>query len=263
MDLTFEPNNMWTDSRGRDPDSHSPTLRRYHQGLWSGRRLPGLAGDQSLKLEPHENGLIDVALDRTFFDIGEPLFLKSDAAIPTLWRWPETELLRSENPELLKKIACAYWPLYAMGGMMMFPGRQIIRHQWTINQAKGCIRLKIADRLDLTIECIRLHYDGEHAQERNPLGPTLLRYRDFFNLFGTFKGYVDFWLLQDLVDADQTRVLFFMEGDIGHYDFANRYAIPQSASDYATYLCNAQDFVKKRNERMKAEWRLLTVRPDP
>lgn len=253
MDSPFEPHNKWTDARGHDPDSHSPTLRRYHQRLWSGRRLPGLTDDQSLKLEPHDYGLIDVVLNRPFFEIGEPLFLKSDAAIPTWWRWKETERLRTQNSELKTMIDDAYWPLYAMGGMMMFPGRSI-RRQWTINQAKGCLKAKIADRLDLTIECIRLHYDGEHAQERNPLGPTLLRYGDFFSLFGTFKGYIDFWLLQDLVTLDRTRVLFFMEGDIEHYDFTTRYAIPQSASDYATYLCNALDFVEKRNERMVAEW---------
>ena len=28
-----------TDSKGKDPDSHSPTLRQYHQNLWS-KKLP-------------------------------------------------------------------------------------------------------------------------------------------------------------------------------------------------------------------------------
>lgn len=36
IDTTFD---FRTDSGGRDPDAHSPTLRRYHQRLWS-RPLP-------------------------------------------------------------------------------------------------------------------------------------------------------------------------------------------------------------------------------
>lgn len=257
---TFEPYNRWIDANGRDPDSYSPTLRRYHQRLWSGRRLPGLTGDKSLKLKPHGYGLIDVALDKTFFELGEPLFLSSDAAIPTWWRWKETERLRAEDPELKARIDDAYWPLYAMGGMLMFPGRSVGR-QWTINQAKGCLKTKVADRLDLTVECIRLHYDGEHADERNPLGSTLLRYKGFLDLFGTFSGYIDFWLLQDLVTPDRKRVHFFMEGDLAHYDFTTRYAIPQSAGDYDTYLRNALDFVDNRSERMVAEWQRPEIGP--
>lgn len=37
IDTTFD---VYSDTPiGRDPDSHSPTLRRYHQMLWS-KRLP-------------------------------------------------------------------------------------------------------------------------------------------------------------------------------------------------------------------------------
>ncbi len=32
IDVTFD---MRSDAGGRDPDSYSPTLRRYHQLLWS------------------------------------------------------------------------------------------------------------------------------------------------------------------------------------------------------------------------------------
>ncbi len=38
VDTTF---NVYSDTPvGKDPDSHSPTLRRYHQALWS-KPLPG------------------------------------------------------------------------------------------------------------------------------------------------------------------------------------------------------------------------------
>ena len=67
----------------------------------------------------------------------------------------------------------------------------------TINGYRGFNQL-IRDRFDLTLECIRLFY----LQDKNPLTDVLDRYRDFFNLFTDFKGYVDFFLLQDLVTGD-------------------------------------------------------------
>lgn len=65
----------------------------------------------------------------------------------------------------------------------------------TINGARG-FNQSIADRMDLTLECIRRYYVGQ----RSPLTETLARYPDFFGLFETFSGYVDFFLLDDLVD---------------------------------------------------------------
>ena len=47
---------------------------------------------------------------------------------------------------------------------------------------------------DLTLECIRLFYENKES----PLSFVFQRYIEFFNLFCDFKGYVDFFLLQDL-----------------------------------------------------------------
>ena len=63
--------------------------------------------------------------------------------------------------------------------------------------ARGWTRA-IADRMDLT-PSIRRHYLGDPV---TPLGETLGRYREFFDLFDDFRGYVDFFLLQDLVTDD-------------------------------------------------------------
>lgn len=93
---------------------------------------------------------------------------------------------------------------YQMGGMMLFPGRQIDGKP-SINQERG-FNSQIADRLDLTVECIRLHYLGETS----PMAEALVRYGDFFALFKNFNGYTDFFLLQDLVSADSSAVKFFM-----------------------------------------------------
>jgi hypothetical protein len=75
---------------------------------------------------------------------------------------------------------------YTIGGMMVFPENQIERKP-TINQARGFTR-SIADRFDLTLECIRRHY----ARHNSPLALTLSRYAEFFALFGDFRGYVSF-----------------------------------------------------------------------
>ena len=67
----------------------------------------------------------------------------------------------------------------------------------------------IKDRFDLTVECIRRHY----LNEASPLSDTLERYSDYFRLFGDFGGYVEFFLLQDLVTHDFSAVKFFSPFD--------------------------------------------------
>ena len=96
---------------------------------------------------------------------------------------------------------------YTIGGMMVFPSNRV-DGKMTINGARGFHR-RVADRMDLTLECIRRHYRGEPS----PLGATLARYADFFALFDDFGGYVDFFPLQDLVTADGAAVRFFMPFD--------------------------------------------------
>ena len=76
---------------------------------------------------------------------------------------------------------------YTIGGMMVFPGNRI-EGKWTINQARGCLT-KISDRFDLTLECIRRHYEGQ----RSPLGDTLARYHNFFALFEELQRVCGFF----------------------------------------------------------------------
>lgn len=78
-----------------------------------------------------------------------------------------------------------------ISGHLVFPANRI-GGKVTINGARGFHPL-IRDRGDLTLECIRRHYAGDD----NPLAKTLTRYSAFFELFGDFAGYVDFFLLQE------------------------------------------------------------------
>jgi hypothetical protein len=59
---------------------------------------------------------------------------------------------------------------------------------------------------------------GNARLEPSPLAATLARYADFFALFDDFGGYVDFFLLQDLVTTVGAKVRFSMPFD----DFNHR-----------------------------------------
>lgn len=253
----FDPTYDWTldydDGPGMDPDKDSVTLRQYHQHLWSGRPLPGLPDGGVLDLQPEGPGLVDRALGPRFFATQESLFLKSDRAISNWWRWESTQALR-KDPAFDAKVEASNRPLDNMGGIILFPGHKVGGN--SINQVKGFdLRTVLADRLDLTVECVRLGYEGVFDADLNPLGPTLWRYWDFFALFGSFAGYVDFWLLQDLLAGDGRHVHFFLEGEIGDYDFHRGGPLPTSVTEYDRYLETAQAFVLRRNRRMVELWR--------
>ena len=167
----------------------SPTLRRYHQILWS---------------KPLPSGAIfglSISAPRVYLhhrsELGE-FFLSSDTVIPTFTLWPAMKPITEQLPEW--KNAEFRTMQYTIGGMMVWPGNRIDGKQ-TINQDRG-FQHRIKDRMDLTLECIRRHYLGQPS----PLGDTLARYRDFFAFFDDFGGYVDFFLLQDMVTADRSAV---------------------------------------------------------
>ena len=123
--------------------------------------------------------------------------------------------------------------------MMVFPGNRV-DGKLTLNAARGLNR-KISDRMDLTLECIRRYY----RHEDSPLAPDLARYAGFFALFEDFQGYVDFFLLQDLVSSDYEAVSFFMPFN----DF-NPPAIPRDLDTYLEFRHLSIEFTKARNRRI-------------
>lgn len=125
-----------------------------------------------------------------------------------------------------------------IGAYILFPGEQVNRKP-TINQHRG-MHPRIRDRFDLTLDCIRSHYLGQDS----PLGETLARYADFFALFESFSGYVEHFLLQDLVDEDG-HVRFFIpfEGFLPN-------PLPTELGDFDTYLDRQLEFVAARNARI-------------
>jgi hypothetical protein len=225
IDTSFD---FRTDASGRDPDKYSPTLKQYHKLLWSKPLPSGRPFDLS------------DAKPRVYLyhqsDLGE-FSLSSDTLIPHFEKRKSLRhiVFSAEETEALRRVG------YTIGGMIVFPGNQIDRKP-TIIAARG-LHWKIRDRFDLTLECIRRHYlGGASIGQSNPLGDVLSRYRDFFNLFECFRGYVDFFLLNDLVKEDCSKVKFFLPFD----DFSTP-ALPMDRATYEHYRQCSIEFVKARN----------------
>jgi hypothetical protein len=223
IDITF---NVYTDANGGDPDSTSPTLRSYHKMLWS-KKLPNgenfeLTDKKSEVYLYHSSGL------------GE-YFLGSDAITHSYRNHKRktwlTQRIQDEVQELFDAGS-------TIGAYTLFPNNRVDK-QHTINQARGVNSL-IDDRFDLTLECIRLFY----AVQQSPLFDTLKRYKNFFDLFGNFKGYIEFFLLNDLVDENEN-VKFYLPFN----NFTKRPTF-QYVEEYLIYKKGVMDFIKARNKRI-------------
>lgn len=227
IDITFD---FRADAGGGDPDRTSPTLRSYHKLLWSKQ----LASGHEFQLDDTTPG----AYLHHRSDLGE-FCLTSDSVIHTFRRWKRFAAVRDQIPEA--DLDHFFDIAYTIGAMLVFPGNKVAG-KMTINGARG-LNHQICDRLDLTVECIRRHY----LDEDSPLHETLARYRDFFELFGDFAGYVEFFLLQDLTSEDLSRVRFFTPFE----NFASG-ALPTAPDIYRTYMENSIDFVNARNRRIRS-----------
>ena len=224
IDTTF---NFYTDANGGDPDSTSPTLKRYHRLLWS-KPLPN---GTKFELLDNKSG---VYLHHKS-ELGE-YFLGSDAITHSYKnhkrkQWLITQI-SNEVDELFDTGS-------TIGAYTIFPNNRIDGNH-TINQARGVNSL-IDDRFDLTIECIRRFYLGETS----PLYDTLERYKNFFELFTNFNGFISFFLLDDLLDEKQ-QVKFYLPFD----NFASR-PIFTSIEDYMTYKKGVMKFIAARNLRVE------------
>jgi hypothetical protein len=231
IDITFDFRSDTPPSK--DPDTWSPTLCRYHKALWSKRLPSGTIFDLDLNHQSAPFYLYHRS------SLGE-FCLSSDTVVPTFKNRPSLASVFEQLPAELRNFGGLG---YTIGGMMLFPANQI-DGKWTINQARGCTK-KICDRFDYTVECIRRHYSGGES----PLSKVLARYADFFDLFQDFSGYVDFFLLQDLVTDDCNGVRFFTPFD----DFESPLPVPTTKDAYLEYRTLAIDFLKARNRRI-GDW---------
>ena len=225
IDIHFD---VFSDTpKGKDPDSYSATLRKYHQILWSKPFPNGIRfdlDDDTPRLLHHKS------------ELGE-FFLSSDAIGHTYKNVKKmAHIVNQITPDEMN----SFFSLCStIGAFIMFPSKKI-DNKMTINGARG-INHKIQDRFDLTLECIRSFY----LKEKSPLSDTLERYSQFFNLFDNFKGYVDFFLVQDLVEENYSAIKFWHP--FNGFDYS---PLPKNIEEYQAYKINVIDFLTARNQRI-------------
>ena len=220
---------FWTNMNGigkskTDPDSESPTLKKYHKILWS-RELPN---GEILELEDEYRKYL--RWDRFSF---------SSDSITASFNYENCRGLLNDvasGMDDYRSFVESYMKkTYTIGGCIIFP-----RHRNSINQCRGTNQ-QIIDRWDLTLECIRRFYSGE----RSPIDWCLEQDREFFELFVDFKGYVDFFFLQDCVSNDYSKVNMWLDTEL-----FEMYPYPRNREEYLRWIqCNL-DFVEKRNARI-------------
>ncbi|MDV0442183.1 DUF6994 family protein [Methanorbis furvi] len=218
--------NFYTDARGGDPDSTSPTLRKYHKKLWS-KPLPN---GKHFELYDDKNGIYLYHKS----ELGEFRF-GSDAITHSYKNQKRKQWIVEQIPSEVNELFDAG---STIGAYIIFPNNRINGNH-TINQARG-INHFIDDRFDLTLECIRRFY----LDQDSPLYDTLLRYKDFFDLFDNFIGYVNFFLLEDLIEENH---------EIKFYSPFDEFKTPPRFSDtdeYLGYKKEVMNFIRKRNQRI-------------
>lgn len=219
--------NFYTDSKGRDPDSTSPTLRNYHKMLWS-KPLPN---GKILKLRDNKKG----AYLYHESELGE-FYFGSDAITHSYKNQKRKKWLTEQIPNEVNEL---FDTGSTIGAYIIFPNKRI-DGKHTINQARGVNR-SIDDRFDLTLECIRRFYSGN----RNPLYETLLRYKEFFDLFDDFPGYIHFFFLDDLINK-YNKIKFYLPFD----DFTTHPSF-SDVNQYLLYKERVVDFIQARNWRIQ------------
>ncbi|MBR3379346.1 MAG: hypothetical protein IKG72_04330 [Bacillus sp. (in: Bacteria)] len=214
------------DCGGKDPDTGSPTLRRYHRMLWS-KKLPN---GEIMQLT-HDNG---------GYLTWKGFSFASDAMINGLFyaraknSVPELKRLLRDYDSFVEDFEHRTWTI---GGEIIFP-----IHNNSMNQLRGT-NPYINDRWDLTMECIRRFYLGEDS----PLYKVLDIDRSFYELFVDFKGYVDFFHLQDCVAPDYSKVIFWQDD----CSLTNTMPLPRTAGEHIVWTENSLQFIEKRAERMR------------
>ena len=222
----FWQNNYGMGGGSSDPDIASKTLKNYHQFLWSKTlpngemmQLTARTGPDYLTWKDFRFGSDSIIVSFRHNKCRD-LINAARKALPDYQRFAEDFVHRT----------------YTIGGAIIFP-----KHVNSMNQRKGCHPL-IGDRWDLTLECIRRFYNNEES----PLSTTIQSDRSFYELFGDFKGYVDFFFLQDCVTDDYSAVRIWQ----GKGDFCEN-PYPTDVEQYLRWIKVQLDFTAQRNRRIE------------
>lgn len=214
-----------------DPDKESEMLEKYHKILWGNRILPN--GKTMILEESLFKGELNWA------DGG--ITFTSDWFVNTYLHWQRCytifEELSKQIPNYKKFMKDFTQKTYTIGGSIIFP-----KNKNGINQARGK-NFFVSDRCDLTLECIKRFYEGKNS----PLSEVLNQNSEFFKLFEDFKGYIDYFYLNDLVSEDYNSVkIAFGCGDFSDVGY------PQKVEDWLLWHDKMCEFIDKRNKRIES-----------
>lgn len=225
----------------KDPDKVNPQLRQAHRLLWS--KAP--RGRQPLVLSALKwSDYLKVVSSPDGWTVGSDNFATT-----------HTNALRAFAERLEGFTDGHLCEFCTIGGYIVFPNRLAQQRptttnptarRWSVNQARGMER-QISDRFDLTLEAIRLFYEGTVHRNENPIGDVLEAYRWWFELFGKgtdgFLAFADFFLLTPMLDG-QGLVKPFKP-----LTLAFDHALPKDdETAYRAYIADQLDFVRRRNE---------------
>lgn len=217
-------------SGGSDPDSQSMMLRHYHCALWS-KTLPN--GEELKLYEGSSRFYLRRVGEERIMDLGS-----DSITVSFKWNQMLMKMVQDEVADYKRFMEDWMHRSYTIGGMMLFPA-----FWWGINQSRGC-HAHIKDRWDLTLECIRRYYNGES----NALSKCFDRgwNKEFFDWFIDFKGFVDFFFLQDCVSEDYSEVKLWHTTSLDDKD-----PVPHDVKSYFALMKNQTEFLEKRNRRIR------------
>ncbi len=232
--------NFWLNKNGlgatnHDPDAECRELNEYHLKLWN-RTLPNgtnfnlhslYSGGYILK-----NKDFILSSDSLISGFRYNLYLMKKIINDLKQDFKTEEEYQKWQEEFTRKS-------YEIGGMIVFPKR--IK---SINQTRGRL-CEVRDRIDLTIEAIRLYYEDSKTA-RSPLHETLKKDDLFFSLFVNFKEYIDFFFLQDIVSEDYKSVKMFITNN-----YFQGCALPKNKEEYKKWRAAAFQFITARNQRIE------------
>ena len=237
MKLNIDTKTIFKVASEKDPDKYSKGLGEAHCTLWSSKNKL-----KNLQWTPY-NKLITVIDGVEFIFTPDSItnsFKDSDRLVKGCGK-KEKEVIKNYSQNVQRLIKEYVDTDYTIGSSIIFPisinGESI---KYTMNIARG-MSAKVHDRIDYTLECIKRYYE---KTDDNPLIKAIEKSGAFFKLFNSFKEYVDFFFMNDLIDESGNVI-----GFTGLIDFNNPF--PKTSEEYMTYLKNTMSFVEKRNRRIQ------------
>ena len=198
LDVSFDYRKIKEDGSWNDPDKVSIELKQAHKILWS-KELPN--GETVALYEGSAEN----------WDAGNPYLvletshvkykLTSDSMINSFIGWDRIKQIETQLTDEEKKLFLKIG--YSIGNFILFPGNQVAGMK-TLNTKRYEVYY---DRFDFTLDSIRKFY----SRETSELYDCINRYKQFFDLFIDFKGYCEFFFLQDFVSDDYRSVKYLFE----------------------------------------------------